>query len=338
MSTDAIWAGVDRLIDGARSPHDLRAHGLHLLAVRRWRATDIEVPRSFVDAEHNASFIALGAPLVLREIRTAYDGAVIVVKGPEIATRYPDPALRPFGDLDVLVEDADAAYAALRSAGFTPDGPAPQEGFHHRQRLRSPRFPVPVEVHERVGWLVGGEAPPVAELLEAAEPGRMGVDGVLAPAPAHHAVLLAVHAWVHEPLGRASQLLDTLLLLDESSRHEAASVAARWGVSKVWRTTVEAADALFLDRAARPALRRPLRSLRRVEERSVLESHVYRALAPFWGFPLPIAVRSAATMVGTAARPAPGEGWRQKIGRIWQALRNARRGRSEHERSIGYRR
>ena len=338
MSTQAVWDGVDRLIDGARSPHDLRAHGLHLLAARRWRELGLDVPPRLVEAERDASFIALATPLVLGEIRAAYDGAILVVKGAEIATRYPDVALRPYGDIDVIVDNADAAFEALLDAGFTTDAAPQREGFHHRPRLRSPRFPVPVEVHCRPSWLVGGVAPPFAELLEAAGTARVEVDGILAPAASHHAVLAAAHSWSHEPLARISQLLDATLLLHECDRDEASALASRWGVAKVWQITVETADALFLARRERPALRRPLRRLRRVEERTVVESHIYRALGPFWALPPLRALGSAAVMLSEAARPEPGEGWRAKSARIWQAFRHARMGRSQHERRIGFRR
>jgi hypothetical protein len=53
----------------------------------------------------------------------AEDIDVIVLKGPVLAeTVYPDPALRPFSDLDLLVRPADRrrADAALRALGYAP--------------------------------------------------------------------------------------------------------------------------------------------------------------------------------------------------------------------------
>jgi hypothetical protein len=166
----------------------------------------------------------------------------------------------------------------------------------------------------------------------------VGVNGILAPAPAHHAVLVAVHAWVHEPLARVSQLLDVLLLHSESDRKEMEAVAARWRVGKVWRTTLEAGEALLLDRDVRATLRPPLRRLRHVEERTVLESHVSRALAPFWTLPFPAALRSAGVVVGQTIRRNPEERWRATAARIWRAFRDARMRRWEHDRKIGFRR
>lgn len=337
MSTDRIWKGVDQLIDVAKTPDDLRFHGLHLLAVRRWRAQGRNVPTSLIESERDASIVALATPHVLGEIRAACDGPMLVFKGPEIAARYPDPALRPYGDLDVIVEDVGAAHAALRAAGFNPVGAVPRDGFHHLRGLQSPRFPLRVELHERPSWLEGGEPPNLHELLRAASPTRTAVDGLVAPSPAHHAVLVAVHAWVHEPLGRASQLVDAMLLLAESTQDEALSIAEAWGVERLWRTTIDAAEALLFGRAERATLRPAVRRLRRVEERSVLGSHLYRALGPFWALPPSSAFRATATMVGKAARPAPGESWATKLSRAWHALRHARMGRTRHERKIGFR-
>jgi hypothetical protein len=44
---EELWTGVDRLIDRAPSFDGIAAHGLYLLAVRRWRQTGVEVPPSF---------------------------------------------------------------------------------------------------------------------------------------------------------------------------------------------------------------------------------------------------------------------------------------------------
>ena len=58
-----------------------------------------------------------------------------VLKGPTIAhTAYPDPSLRGFGDLDVLVRGRDfkAACSTLRQMGFGRIVPEPRRGFDER--------------------------------------------------------------------------------------------------------------------------------------------------------------------------------------------------------------
>ena len=59
----------------------------------------------------------------------------IVLKGPAVAnTVYPDPAWRPFGDLDLLVEASDLAPAVelLEAQGFVRRLPEPRAGFDAR--------------------------------------------------------------------------------------------------------------------------------------------------------------------------------------------------------------
>lgn len=60
---------------------------------------------------------------------------VRVVKGPAVAhLDYPEPGLRGFGDVDLLVrsEDIDAATSSLRAAGYRRLVPEPRHGFDRR--------------------------------------------------------------------------------------------------------------------------------------------------------------------------------------------------------------
>ena len=131
------------------------------------------------------------------------------MKGPEVGARYPDPALRPCKDLDLLVENPIGVQRALRAAGFVPTGtPHLYEGIHHLRPLYLPGLPVTIEVHARPKWPDHMTAPPAAELIEAAVPSTLGVPGLLTLPVAHHAVVLAAHAWAHDPLACAGRLID----------------------------------------------------------------------------------------------------------------------------------
>lgn len=60
---------------------------------------------------------------------------VVVLKGPALAhSIYPSPALRPFGDLDLLVRSRDwrAASATLEGSGLRRRLPEPRAGFDER--------------------------------------------------------------------------------------------------------------------------------------------------------------------------------------------------------------
>ena len=107
-----------------------------------------------------------------------------------------------------------AAQAALLAAGFVEVGEAGRyEDIHHLRALWWPGLPLVVEIHDRPKWPDGLTGPSTEELLAAAVPARLGVDGIGALPPAEHALLLAAHAWAHEPLGRLGQLVDVAATL-----------------------------------------------------------------------------------------------------------------------------
>jgi hypothetical protein len=95
-------------------------------AATGWAAVPPEIRRRLADAlaTGRARNLVMTRELAWALRRCATDGiAVIVLKGPVLAeTVYPDPALRPFGDLDLLVqpEDRRRADATLRALGYAP--------------------------------------------------------------------------------------------------------------------------------------------------------------------------------------------------------------------------
>ena len=160
--TAVKWDRVDALIDaspGLARPAGTWAssvRGAPLARVREAAALPASSARS-----SQATWRTHAAPRVLAEIRAACDGPIMLVKGPAVAARFPDPATRPFVDLDLLVPDAQAAQAALLGAGFRLSGdPADYPAhLHHLPPLHSPADPIPVEVHSRLKWVDGLQAP-----------------------------------------------------------------------------------------------------------------------------------------------------------------------------------
>ena len=188
----------------------------------------------------------------------------MVMKGPEVALRYPDPGLRAYRDIDLLADDAEAAERALLAAGFRAMGtPEVDDVGYHVCPLVWPGLPLCIEVHRWPHWVEGLEPPPVRELFDAAEPSGLGVAGILAPAPHHHALLLAGHAWAHEPLRRLVELIDVAALTEETDRPAVRTLARRWGCERVWRSTESAVDALLYGAAPSLALRTWARHLSR---------------------------------------------------------------------------
>jgi hypothetical protein len=333
-----LWAGVNSLLDRAPSLDDLGAHGLQLLAARRWRERGREVPPRLAMDELVAAQRTADARVVLEAARGAYEGSLVVLKGPEIAARYPERALRPSSDLDLLADDAEAAQRALIAAGFEPVGEFPDhyyEGLHHLRPLALDRRIVAVEVHRRPNWVDWAQPPGATELIAAAGPGDSGVEGVLALPPAHHALVVAAHSWGERPLRRVLDLLDVAVLAADADRHEIEAIASRWGLARLWRTTIAAADALFLGAPESRAMRTWARELRDVRSRTVLEDHTRRWVSPFWALPAHRALAAAATALLDEVRPVPGESWGGKLTRTREALLHPGRSTAEHVRILG---
>jgi hypothetical protein len=330
----ALWSAIDELAGRASDASDLRAHGLHLLAAARLREAGDPVPDELIVEERRAAVATLAAPALLQRARAAYGGSLMVVKGPEVALRYPDTVLRPFKDVDVLADDAEAAHHALLAAGFQTVEPA-EDGHHHLSPLGWPGLPIAIEVHRAPHWVEGLKPPPTAELFDAAEPCGLGIDGVLAPAPHHHALVLAVHAWAHEPLRRLIDLIDVAAMTRETDTGVVRALARRWRCERVWHSTELAVDALLYGTGHSLALRTWARHLDDARERTIWESRVQRLAGPAWGL-------SARRIPGAVLRACAGhfrrhdgEAWRAKIGRTSRMVRDADHPRSEHDRPRG---
>ena len=332
MSAATLWRAVDDLVDRAPCVGDLRSHGLQLLAAQRLRASGQRVPEQIRHDEQLAAAVALTAPLVLTRVRAACDGEIAVMKGPELAQLYPTPRLRPYSDLDLLVADAPRAQRALLAAGFRPVGnPRAYIDIHHLRPLVAPGLAIAVEVHDRPKWVGGADGPSAREILATAVPSSVGVDGILAPNAAVHALLVAAHSWAHVPLVRISQLIDFALLRIAADPAEVRDAAARWGVERLVEATDAAVDALFFDGRAPWTVRTWARNLRGARERTVLESHLEHLAAPFAALPTRRAVALSAHAAALVSRPLPGETWRVKFRRIRHALRTPFARLSEHD-------
>jgi hypothetical protein len=331
-----LWDAVDELVDRAPRVSDLTFHRLHLLGARRYRETGRLVPRDLAGAERNAAILNLVVPVVLERVRSAYDRTILVMKGPEAAARYPDPALRPFGDLDLLVPDAAEAQRALLAAGFVTAGPPePYVDIHHLQPLQWPDIPLLVEIHDRPKWPSGLPLPSRAELLASAIPGSTGVPGMLTLAPEFHAMVIAAHSWAHRPLAWIGHLVDLAAMTAGLDRRELDRTAAELGMLRLWRTSIGAADALFEEAPTPLALRLWARNLRQVREQTVFGSHLIRWLPPWWALSPRGALRANGFTLSRELGPLRDEPWRHKLRRTLRAFRHAGRRLSEHHRTLG---
>lgn len=332
-----LWSGVDRLIDAHGDLRDLEAHRLHLLAARRLRERGLAVPDDLHDDERAAAIQALTTPLALERVRAAFDGPIVLLKGPELAARYPDPVLRPSTDVDILVLDAEHAQRSLLDAGFLPlgdDDDASYRTAHHLRPLVEPHLGVKVEVHRRPEWVKWTGAPTAEELVALAEPSRVDVDGLSALPAAYHAAVLAAHSWSTLPLRRLLDLVDLEVLLLETDRPAVTAAAGRWGVDRVVATMIAAADSVILGAPRSWPLRTWASDVAAAREATVFRTHVRRLAGPFWALPPHRAARVAGRVLVHEVLPAPGESWGEKLRRVGLALGSPFRRRSEHERRL----
>ena len=334
---DPVFARLAHMLDSAPTLQDLEHHRLLLVAARRRRELGLEVPERMIAAERMAAAGALAAPALMAKVRRAVDGPVLLVKGAEVARHYPDPALRSFGDIDLIVPDAERAQRQLLAAGFEFSGYEAwvYEGIHHLRPLQASGLPLLVELHHEPKWVYGLEPPSAHELLELGVPASDLCEGVLVLPPAPHALLMAAHAWGHYPLTPLGDLLDIALVARTADHAEIERLAREWGLARMWRCTWRATDFLFGE-GRRPASTRIwARHLAEVRERTVLEAHLQRWLAGVWGLPRRRALNSLRAAIATDLRPEGDERWAAKLGRTRLALRNAFVRKSHHDSALG---
>jgi hypothetical protein len=332
---DEIWQQVDQLVQRAPSLRALRAHGMHLIAARAWRAAGRPVPDELHEDELDCAMLAMAAPLLLDRARSAYDGRLVLMKGPEAAARYPDPSVRRFRDLDLLVDRPQDAQRALVAAGFVELGDsADYEGRQHLCPLAWPGLPLLVELHRepnRPPWLA---ARSVEELMALTAPSAAGVDGVLAPVPEAHALLLSGHAWAHHPLGRLIDLIDVAAVLSEGDREAAGELARAWGWEGMWRVTLGVIDGLLADERRPLSLATWARHLAPIRDRSVLENHLSRVAAPACALPLRDVPQAIGASFLRTARRRGNERWIDKLHRSRLAVAHAFMDTSKHEQTL----
>lgn len=242
---------------------------------------------------------------MLQRVRDAIDGPLVIIKGAEVAAYYPRPGLRLWSDLDLVVPDSARALRQLCAAGFVADGGAMRDGHHHEVGLSRPGSGLKVELHHALPLPEWGRQPGVAWLLDHAEPSRTGIDGLLAPRPSVHAVIVAAHAWRHCPFRSVLDLLDEeLLLVGDGNRDAASAVAAELGLRRLWNAEREVGDAIFHGGPPVRRLARPFaRDLTSCSERSATKVVAAVAAGPLFADAPAAALRALAIGAARLVRP-----------------------------------
>jgi hypothetical protein len=198
---DAFGHGLAGLLAAAD-----RAGALALGPAARARLDQRLAAEATLAVRLEAEVVRLG-PILRRH------GAVIV-KGPAVAHgAYPEPGVRPFTDLDVLVAPAsvERVLRDLGRAGYERPRPDPTAGYAtHVAKATALAHPngLVVDLHRTIAPGRHGHAIDVLALLEARIAVRAGSIEVPAPSWEAHLVALALHAVVGDHLGRALSVRD----------------------------------------------------------------------------------------------------------------------------------
>jgi hypothetical protein len=179
---------------------------------------------------------------------------VMAYKGPALAIQaFGDPALRRFGDLDLVVEPAalPAAVAALEELGIvgSPLGSAEQRAAVLRSGHHLPlaRGSLIVELHWRFGKRVFGYAETLEGVWERRQ--TLSLAGVPVPvlAPADHLLALSIHA-SKDVWPALEGILAIAVLARALPAAEWETVAARarsWGCVRALQVSLLLSEALF---------------------------------------------------------------------------------------------
>lgn len=327
-----IWPRVNELVDRAETVTALHAHRLHLYAAWHWRTQGRPVPTELVELERGAAVQRLGAPALLRHVREAYDGPMLLLKGAEVAARYPKPELRPSLDLDFLVPDATAVQKALIAGGFAEREVFHGNEHHHLRALEWPGALMRVEVHNTPSWPTWLTPPSTDELFEAAASESVLGHGILALPPAHHALIVTAHMWREIPLARLGQLIDVRVLAQEAEPDELERLSSDWGLRRLWARTDGTAQRVLGGESRQGTF--PAKRLETVSEATVLEAKLAELAAPFRGLPPGKALVATARELLAELLPQPYETWRGKLTRSAGALRQSFRARSARDREL----
>lgn len=224
-------------------------------------------PRQVEEAEaahRDALCLDLLLERQLVSVADQFDAAgidLVVLKGPAAAhLDYPDPAMRSFGDLDILVRTGavGAAIRLLEAEGGRRRYAEPRPGYDERfSKGASVRMPLghEVDVHRTLAPGPFGLTIDLGRLFEGTATFALGSRQLLALGPAPR----FVHACVHAALGDAPPSLRAVrdvaqLLGRELDDAAVLGLAADWRVEAVVALAIRTAVATFRLELASPLL------------------------------------------------------------------------------------
>jgi hypothetical protein len=201
------WYGELRLPE-----HELIAWARRqrLLPLLGWRAAQRgwQLPEALTEAiRRTRMLVAVGQTLVDQQLKALGETArtlgitVILVKGAAAAAAYPEPWMRPYGDIDLLVDEADAAglLEALKGQGYTYAESTEGQRAWHFPALIPPHRGARIEVHTALAREGGRLLFTPSQWHDGLRP-LDSTPGLCAPDPTDHVLYLIHHALIHHEL------------------------------------------------------------------------------------------------------------------------------------------
>lgn len=331
----------DRLLAQVRHH---RIPGVLLAAVLEGLLPVTDAQRTAIgDVHRDACASTLGLERRLLQVVETLEAArieVVVLKGTAHAHLLePDPAMRHFGDLDLLVRAADLerAIAVLeRDRGARRDAPELRRGYDRRfaKGVTLVEDGVEIDLHRTLLYGTFAYSFDPDELFDRTVTFEVGGRHLRALGPEHRLLHVCYHAGLGDPRPRANSLRDVgrMLTLGLHDDDRLLAIAQRWRSMAVLARGVELART-YLGVAPPDAIERACRDWRpsAVEQRAVASyvganrSHTakVRASLPF----LPDTRTRAAFLVGSFV-PSRGfvrGGTQGRLGWVRQGLRSWRR-------------
>ena len=246
--SDAPWEGVARVLGRASSLEASAPTDSTCSRRRGCKSSDGRSRTSWRPLQRARCARAPLARALLSLIREVCEGPILVFKGPEIAAVYPSPWLRPYARrrcarADDACRRAPAARRRLPGGraddelGCAPSRPAPR-----RPRVSSPRWRCTAD---RSGSRTSGHPPSTICSRPRPRP-RQESTACWRPRPdTTRCSWRRMHGWSGRS-ARVGDLVDVAAARD-AAPEEADELARRYGVERIWRTTLGAIEAVLGD-------------------------------------------------------------------------------------------
>lgn len=191
----------------------------------------------------------------LAQLAEVIDQPLILLKGADLAFRYPFPNARPLGDIDILLEDPLDAFHRLKDSGYHGAAASSLPNDYHHLPVLVPHtkgLRVPVELHRSLGMFPWINQPSVQQCFDSSVDSPLRIPNVRSLSPEFNTVYVAAHAWRHSPLSRMGYLVDVASALLSTEPESAGRMAAEWNMSHIWRQTYSAMQYLVRGQGSRP--------------------------------------------------------------------------------------